>query len=262
MSSDTPLAIVTGASSGIGRELARLFASNGYDLILCADDADVDTTAAQLRELGSTVSTIRLDLRDRGAVDELSKEIAATGRPVDAAALNAGVGLGDAFVDQDLDDVQSIIDLNVTSTTRLAHGLLKDMVARNEGRILVTSSVASTMPGSFQAVYNASKSFLQSFTEAVQDELKDTGVVLTALMPGPTDTNFFHRAEMDDTPVGQASKDDPAQVAQQGFDALMNGDRKVVAGSLKTKAQEAVTSLLPDSVKAAAHRRMAEPNTD
>ena len=117
------------------------------------------------------------------------------------------------------------------------------------------------MPGSFQAVYNASKSFLQSFAQAVANELKDTGVTITSLMPGPTETNFFHRADMDDTKVGTSAKDDPAQVAAQGFEALMKGTDKLVAGSVGTKAQGLANKVLPDKLKSAAHRRMAEPGS-
>jgi short-subunit dehydrogenase len=182
------------------------------------------------------------------------------GRPLSAAALNAGIGRGGPFLETDLQDEFDVIDLNVRSTVHLAKLVLRDMAPRNEGRVLVTSSIASTMPGSFQAVYNASKSFLQSFTEALQNELKDTGVTLTSLMPGPTETEFFLRAKMTDTPVGRSShKDDAAQVAEQGFEALMRGDRKVLAGSLSTKVQGVVNAVLPDSVKAAAHRLMAQP---
>ncbi len=181
------------------------------------------------------------------------------GRPVSAAALNAGVGQGGAFVDNDLADEIKIIDVNVTSTVHLAKRLLRDMVDRDDGRVLITSSIASMQPGSFQAVYNASKSFLQSFAEALQNELQDTKVTVTSLMPDPTDTNFFHRAGMDDTKVGQASKDDPAQVAKQGFDALMGGNDKVIAGSAQTKAQGVASKVLPDKLKAAVHRQMAEP---
>jgi short-subunit dehydrogenase len=144
---------------------------------------------------------------------------------------------------------------------RLAKHVLRDMAARSEGRVLFTSSIASTMPGSYQAVYNASKSFIQSFAQAVAEELKDRGVTVTSLMPGPTETDFFHRAEMDDTKVGASQKDDPAQVAKQGFEALMKGEGKVVGGSLGTKAQEALGSVLPDRVKAAMHSRMAEPGS-
>lgn len=178
-----------------------------------------------------------------------------------AAALNAGVGQGGAFLDTDLADEIEIIDLNVTSTVHLAKRLLPDMVSRNDGKMLITSSIASTMPGSFQAVYNASKSFLQSFAEALQNEIKDSEVTITSLMPGPTDTNFFHRADMEDTKVGAGPKDDPAQVAKQGFEALMGGKDKIIAGSVKTKVQGIANKVLPDKAKAAAHRRMAEPGS-
>ena len=204
---------------------------------------------------------MRADLRTADGVETLYSALTATGRPVSAAALNAGVGRGGAFLDTDLDDEIEIIDLNITSTVRLAKRLLRDMAARDEGRVLITSSIASTMPGSFQAVYNASKSFLQSFAQALQNELKDTGVTITSLMPGPTDTNFFHRADMDDTKVGASSKDDPAQVAAQGFEALMGGTDKVVAGSVGTKVQGLANKVLPDKLKSAAHRRMAEPGS-
>jgi len=258
------LAVVTGASSGIGLELARQFAGHGYDLIVAAEDTELSAAAETLRaESDADVRAVRVDLRDSAGVEELDAAIRADGRPLDAIALNAGVGQGGAFVDTDLADELSIIDLNIVSTVVLAKMVLRDMVAAGHGRVLVTSSIASTMPGSFQAVYNASKSFLQSFTEALQNELKDTGVTLTSLMPGPTDTEFFERADMaDDTKVGTSEKDDPAKVARQGFEALMSGDSRVVGGGLKTKAQEAVGKAMPDKLKAAMHRQMAEPGSD
>jgi short-subunit dehydrogenase len=254
-----PLALVTGASSGIGLELARQFGQNGFDLVIAAEDAGLSAAAAELRSTGAVVQTVQVDLRTPEGVRQLYATATAAGRALDAAALNAGVGQGGAFIDTDLADDQEIIDLNITSTVRLAKLVLREMVGRGEGKVLITSSIASTMPGSFQPIYNASKSFLQSFAEAVAEELKDTGVTITSLMPGPTDTNFFHRAEMDDTPVGEGKKDDPAQVAAQGFAALMDGKNKIVAGSLKTKAQGAMNDVMPDKVKAMAHRQMAEP---
>ena len=253
-----PLALVTGASSGIGRELARQFTENGFDLVVSAEDEQIEAAAAELRASGADVRAVRADLRTAEGVHVLHE---AVGRPLDAAALNAGVGRGGAFLDTDIDDEVEIIDLNVTSTVRLAKLVLRDMAARGQGRVLVTSSIASTMPGTYQAVYNASKSFLQSFSEAVAEELRDTGVTVTSLMPGPTETEFFHRADMDDTKVGSASKDDPAQVAKQGFDALMSGERKVVAGSLSTKASGVANAVLPDAVKGRMHRKMAEPGS-
>jgi uncharacterized protein len=256
-----PLAVVTGASSGIGRELAKQFAAHDFDLVINAEDDAIADVGAELEATGVDVRTVRADLRTAEGVETLYAAVAAVGRPVSAAALNAGVGRGGAFLDTDLDDEIEIIDLNITSTVRLAKRLLRDMAARDEGRVLITSSIASTMPGSFQAVYNASKSFLQSFAQAVANELKDTGVTITSLMPGPTETNFFHRADMDDTKVGTSAKDDPAQVAAQGFEALMKGTDKLVAGSVGTKAQGLANKVLPDKLKSAAHRRMAEPGS-
>jgi short-subunit dehydrogenase len=261
MTETKPLAVVTGASSGIGLELARQFAEHDFDLLINAEDGGLDGTAAQLRQSGADVQTVHADLTSYEGVEQLYSAIRSTGRPVAAAALNAGVGQGGAFLDTELKSELEIIDLNVTSTVHLAKRLLTDMVARDEGKVLVTSSIAATMPGSFQAVYNASKSFLQSFSEALQNELKETNVTVTSLMPGPTDTNFFARADMQDTKVGRAKKDDPAQVAKQGFEALMAGKDKIVAGSTKTKAQGVANKVLPDKLKAAAHRQMAEPES-
>jgi uncharacterized protein len=253
--------MVTGASSGIGRELAQQFAEHGFDLVVNAENDGVHAAAVELRATGADVRAVRADLRTAEGVEHLWSAVSDTGRPLDAAALNAGVGKGGAFVDTELADELAIIDLNVTSTARLAKHILREMTSRKEGRVLITSSIASTMPGSFQAVYNASKSFLQSFAEALQEELRDSGVTVTSLMPGPTETDFFRRADMEDTKVGASSKDDPAQVAKQGFEALMKGERRVVAGSLSTRAQEAAGKALPDALKAKAHRRMAEPGS-
>lgn len=259
---DRPLALVTGASSGIGYELAKLFVGHGYDLLVAAEDERLDRAAEVLGQASEgTVTPVRADLRRPESVETLFEAVTATGRPLAAAALNAGVGRGGAFVETDLDDEQEIIDLNISSTVHLAKLVLRDMVGRGAGRVLVTSSIASTMPGTFQAVYNASKSFLQSFTEALQNELEDSGVTITSLMPGPTETDFFHRADMDDTRVGASSKDDPAQVAEQGFRAMLNGDAKVIAGSVSTKASGVANAVLPDAAKAQLHRLMAEPGS-
>jgi uncharacterized protein len=264
--STKPLAVVTGASSGIGLELAKEFAGNGFDLIVAAEDPELATAAEQLRGLGAEVDPIQVDLAAAGGVDELYAGITAAGRPVAALALNAGIGAGGSFAGPDADRTPlaqelHIVDLNVRSTVHLAKHVLTDMVARDEGRVLFTSSIAATMPGAFQAVYNASKSFVQSFALALRNELKDTNVTVTALMPGPTDTEFFERADMLDTKVGAGDKDDPADVARDGFEALMAGDERVVSASMKTKAQGRGSRFLPDRAKAAAHRKLAEPGS-
>jgi short-subunit dehydrogenase len=256
-------AVVTGASSGIGFELAKQFAEHGFDLMVAAEDDSIAQAAEDLRRDGQNqVLPVRVDLATYDGVEQLYAAILQTGRAVDAVALNAGRGIGGDFATQtELRDELNVIDVNVTSTVHLAKRILPDMIARGAGRLLFTSSIASMMPGTYQAVYNASKSFVQSFAEALRDELKDTGVTVTALMPGPTETNFFHRAEMDDTRVGASDKDDPAVVAKQGFEAMMKGDQKVVAGSMKTKVQGAASKIMPDSAKARMHRGMAEPGS-
>ncbi len=257
-----PLAVVTGASSGIGFELARQFADHGYDLVVAAEDDELEQATKEL-SVSAQVIPVKVDLAEYTGVEKLADAVEATGRAVDALALNAGMGLGGGFVqDQRLDDVMRLIRLNVESTVHLAKRLMPAMVERGEGRVLFTSSIASEMPGSFQAAYNASKSFVQSFAEAVGNELQDTGVTVTALMPGPTDTEFFDRAGLEDTKMGASDKkDDPAEVAKQGFEAMMEGKTKVIAGGLMTKAQGAMSKVLPDKLKAAAHRKMAEPGS-
>ncbi len=259
MTEPRPLALVTGASSGIGLELARQFAEHGFDLVVTAEDAELTTAAEQLRTTGTAVQTVHADLRTAEGVQAVYDAVTATGRPLAAAALNAGVGRGGPFVDNPLEDELAIVDLNVRSTVVLAKSVVRDMAARGEGRVLFTSSVASTMPGPYQAVYNASKSFVQSFAEALATELRDTGVTVTSLMPGPTDTEFFDRGDLTDTKLGQGPKDDPAQVAKQGFEAMMKGETKVLGGSLLSKAQAVVNSVLPDRLKSAGHAKMAEP---
>ena len=262
-------AVVTGASSGIGFHLAEELADAGFDLLIAAEDAELQTAAADLRAKGAEVEAVQVDLTTDAGVDELAQRIAATGRPVEALALNAGRGAGGAFVSADgtkqtqLEDELAIIDLNCRSTVHLAKHVLPDMVRRGEGRVLITSSIASTMPGAYQAVYNASKSFTQAFALAIREELKDSGVTVTSLMPGPTETEFFEVADMDeDTKIGTSSKDDPKLVAKQGFEGMMAGDERVEAGSLSSKAQGRFSRVLPDALKAKGHTQMAKPGTD
>ncbi|MEV7802295.1 SDR family NAD(P)-dependent oxidoreductase [Microbispora sp. NPDC088329] len=257
---ERPLALVTGASSGIGYELARQFAQHGFDVVVTAEDAELDAAAESLKEYGGQVIPVRADLTRYDEVERLWTSAVAAGRPLDAVAINAGVGVGGAFArDTSLAAELKLIELNVTSAVHLAKRAVAAMTTLGKGKILFTSSVAALTPGPFEAVYAASKAFLHSFSEALRNELKDSGVTVTSLLPGPTDTEFFERAGMEDTRVGSGKKDDPAEVARQGFDALMKGDDKVVAGSLANKVQGVAGRLTPDTAKAAMHRRMAEP---
>src|SRR4051812_41340509 len=215
-----PFAIVTGASSGIGLELAAICAQQGFDLLIAADRPEIHTAADRVRSLGAAVTVVETDLANTEGVDRLWA--AAEGRLVDALLANAGHGLGHGFLDQDFDQARHVIDTNITGTIYLIQKVGRDMRARGQGRILITGSVAGFMPGSFQAVYNGTKAFIDSFSFALRNELKDTGVTVTCLMPGPTETEFFERADLMDTKVGQQKKDDPAKVARDGFDAMMN----------------------------------------
>lgn len=253
-----PLAIVTGASAGIGYELAKLCAENGYDLLIAADQAAIHNAAKDLEALGAAVDAVEADLATIEGVDTLYAAV--KGRPVGALLANAGHGLGHAFLDQDFAQVRHVIDTNITGTIYLIQKIGRDMRTRGEGRILITGSIAGFMPGSFQAVYNGTKAFIDSFSFALRNELKDTGVTVTCLMPGATDTEFFERADMLDTQVGQDKKDDPADVAKVGFDAMMRGDGDVVSG-WKNKFTTVLASVTPAGMLAEQHRKMAEPGS-
>jgi len=250
-------AIVTGASSGIGYELAKCCAQDGFDLLVAADEP-IQAAADDFRALGATVDAIEADLATMEGVDRLYA--ASNGRPVDALLANAGHGLGKGFLDQDFDDVRHLIDTNITGTLCLLQKVGRDMRTRGAGRILITGSIAGFMPGTFQAAYNGSKAFLDSFSFALRAELKDTGVTVTCLMPGATDTEFFERADLMDTKIGQAKKDDPADVARQGYDAMLRGDGDVVTG-WKNKLQTAIASVTPAGVLAEMHRKQTEPGS-
>jgi uncharacterized protein len=259
MSSDRELAAVTGASNGIGFELAMQFAANGFDLIVAAEDDRLHGRVPELEALGASVTAVQCDLATHEGVERLFSAIQGAGRPLDAIALNAGVGVAGEFIHTSLEDDLNLIALNITSVVHLAKRVLPGMVQRGHGRVLITASIASTMPGPFYATYAASKAFDLSFAEAIRYELKDTGVTVTALMPGPTDTDFFRRAGLLDTKAGQGPKDDPAEVAADGFHALMKGDDHVVAGSKKNAVQAVASKAMPEPVKAAVHARSTEP---
>jgi short-subunit dehydrogenase len=252
-----PLAVVTGASSGIGYELAKLFADDGYDLVVAADTPLAEAAQA-LRQLGAQVDEVQADLSAEDGIQALVGKIG--NRPVDVLAANAGHGLGKGFLDESFEDILHVINTNITGTVRLAWLLGQRMRDRGQGRILFTGSIAGLMPGSFQAVYNASKAFVDSFSFALRNELKDSGVTVTVLMPGPTDTEFFERAGLMDTKVGQDKKMDPADVAKYGYDAMKRGDGDVVAG-FSNKVQAAMAAMTPQSMLAEQHRKMAEPGS-
>jgi len=253
-----PFAIVTGASSGIGLELAAICAREGFDLLVAADRPEIQTAAERFRSLGAETVAVEVDL---ATIEGVLQLVAAAGnRPVAALLANAGHGLGHAFLDQDFDQVRHVIDTNITGTIFLVQWIGRQMRARGQGRILLTGSIAGFMPGTYQAVYNGTKAFIDSFSFALRAELKDSGVTVTCLMPGATETDFFERADMLDTSVGQGKKDDPAAVAQLGFDAMMRGDGDVVSGWMN-KLRSAIANVTPAAMLAEQHRRMAEPSS-
>jgi short-subunit dehydrogenase len=255
-----PFAVVTGASTGIGRALAREFARQGFDLLITSTGPQIGDAAREVADLGASVATFEADLATYDGVERFYGAIVATGRPVDAIAINAGVGLGGAFVGgTDLGDELNLIRLNIISSVHLAKRVLPAMVERGAGQVLFSTSIEALMPGSFEAAYAASKAFLLSFSQALRNELRDTGVTITALLPGATDTPIFHRANMDNTLVGKSPKDDPETVAKQAVAALLEGRDHVIAGSLITKAIGAVAKVVPDVVNAELHRITSKP---
>ena len=251
------LAIVTGASSGIGLEIAKLAAEDGYDLIVAADTPFVEAGPA-LKDSGVNVEEVEADLATKQGVDQLLAKVG--DRQVDVLVANAGHGLGHGFLDQSPDEWLHVINTDVTGTLMLVQPIVQRMVERGQGRVLMTGSIAGHLAGAFQAVYNGSKAFIDSFAAALNEELRDTGVTVTCLKPGATETNFFHRAELDDTKVGQAKKDDPADVAKAGWEAMNKGEPSVIYG-LKNKMQVAAAGVLTDATTAKLHRAQAEPGS-
>jgi uncharacterized protein len=267
MDTPRPLAVVTGGSSGIGFELARQFAQNGYDVVIAAENQGHLVEAAQaLRGLGegggSEAIPVQADLATFEGTRKLYERVQALGRPVEALAANAGVGVGGDFLrETDLDQELRMIRLNIDHVVHLTKLVGRDMLERGRGRILITSSVAGVLPGPREAVYAASKAFLLFFSQALRNELQDTGVTVTALQPGPTETSFFHRADLDDTKVGQSDKkSDPADVAREGFEALMAGKDHVVAGAMN-KLQTGMAAVMPGKLKTAVHGGLTRPAT-
>jgi short-subunit dehydrogenase len=253
-----PLAVVTGASTGIGLELAKCCAEQGFDLVVVADEPAIELAATSLKSFGGQVEALEADLATLEGVDELYGLLA--GRRVEALLANAGRGLGKGFLEQDFDRVLGVVNTNITGTLYLIQKVGRDMRKQGGGKILITGSIAGFMPGTYQAVYNASKAFLDSFSFALRAELKDSGVTVTCLMPGATETDFFDRADLLDTKIGQSKKDDPKDVARTGFKAMMRGDGDVVAG-WHNKLQSAIANVTPAAVLAEQHRKQAEPGS-
>jgi len=253
-----PFAIVTGASTGIGLELAKQCAEDGYDLLIAADEPEIEAAAEQLRRFGGEVEAIEADLATTEGVDQLIE--AAAGRDVDALLANAGRGLGEAFLDQDFEAARHVVDTNITGTIYLIHRVGNEMRQRRQGKILSTGSIAGYIPGTFQAVYNGTKAFIDSFSIALRNELKDSGITVTCLMPGATETEFFDRAGLEDTKIGSAKKADPAGVAKDGYQAMKKGEADIVSG-FGNKVRVAAASITPATVLAEQHRKTAEPGS-
>jgi short-subunit dehydrogenase len=253
------LSIVTGASSGIGLELAKCCARDGMDVIIAANEPEIEQAAETLRGLGAGhVQPVQADLSGEGGVDKLIAAV--KGRDVEHLIANAGRGLGDGFLDQDWAAARYVADTNIIGTIYLIHELGRRMRDAGHGRVLITGSIAGFMPGSYQAVYNGSKAFLDSFSYALREELKDSGVSVTCLMPGATETEFFERADMMDTKIGQEKKMDPAEVAKQGYDAMLSGDGQVITG-WKNKMQAAMAHVVSAEGLAKQHAKEAAPGT-
>jgi uncharacterized protein len=251
------LAIVTGASSGIGLEIAKLAAKDGYDLIVAADTPFVEAAPA-LKELGANVQEIETDLATQQGVDQLLSALA--GREVDVLVANAGQGVGGPFMGQSPQQWMHVIDTNITGTLLLLQPIVRRMVARGEGKVLITGSIAGHMAGAFNAVYNGTKAFIDNFAVALNEELRDSPVTITCLKPGATETEFFARAGMEDTKIGQAKKDDPADVARTGWEAMKKGEASVIHG-FKNKLQLAAASVMPETAMAKLHRAETEPGS-
>jgi len=256
-------ALITGASSGIGYELAKLFAEDGYNLITVARSGDeLQQQATEFsQKYGVDVIPMAKDLFQPQAAFELYDEVKAKGLTVDALVNDAGQGQFGLFVEQDIHRLLDIIQLNVKSLTVLTHLFLKDMVARNEGKILQLASIASQLPGPWQAVYHATKAYVLSFTEALISELKDSAVTLTALQPGATDTDFFNKADMQDSKITDTKLSDPAKVAKDGYEALMSGDDKIISGT-KNKVMVGMSNVMPESLVADQMKKMQEPKDE
>jgi uncharacterized protein len=254
-----PLALVTGASAGIGAEIAMELARRGHDIVATGRSETLHEVASQLRELGADVHEVRADLSSYDGVEGLWQQASALGRPLDVAVLNAGFSIGGAFVDTDLAEELRLIAVNVNAVVHLAKRVLPPMLERGRGRVLVTSSISATKPTPYETVYGPSKAFEFSFAQALREELRGTGVTVTALLPGATDSDFHARAGMGATVIGRSKKNDRHLVARQGVDAMLLGKDHVIGGDRATRRQALLNRFLPETVKARRHAGRARP---
>jgi short-subunit dehydrogenase len=261
-SEQRPLGAVTGASTGIGFELAKEFVRNGFDVVIVSDEESIHDVAEELEELGGQAIGVQADLRKRKGVEAFYEAITETGRPLEAIALNAGIGFAGAFAESELEEQLSSVNLNCASVVHLTHLVLPEMVERGEGKILITSSIASQTPGPYMTVYHATKAFDQFFAHGLRVELQESGVTVTSLMPGPTDTEFFERGHMEDTKIGASeNKDSAEEVARQGFEAMMAGRDHVVGGAWKNTMEVIMAKFMPEALKAKQTAPMAKPGS-
>ena len=256
------LAFVTGASSGIGYQLALQLAQRGYDLAVTASSDRLTQAARDFEAAGAQVLVIQADATKRDEVEKAWQQVESAGRPVAVACINAGIGEGGLFATEtSLDQELAIVDLNCASTVQFGKYAAKQMATRGSGNILFTASIASETTSPKMAVYSASKSFVLSLSKSLRFELKDAGVNVTALQPGPVDTNFFEVAHMSDTKIGTEGKksNEPDVVAKTGLDALFKGEEHVYASDWMTKLEGAVAAVTPNSVQAAMQEKMMQP---
>jgi short-subunit dehydrogenase len=260
MNTEKKYTMITGATSGIGYELTKLFAKDGHNLILVArTQVDLDKCAEEMRQHGVEVYTISKDLMKPEAPYEIFDEVKERGIVVDILVNDAGQGEYGLFIDNDLQRELDIIQLNVIALTVLTKLFVKEMVSAGSGKVLNLASIASKIPGPWQAVYHGTKAYVHFLTEAIRQELKDTGVTLTSLLPGATDTDFFHKADMERAKIVQETDlSDPAKVAKDGYDALMAGDDMVISG-FKNKMNVKLNTVLPDSMATKNLGKLQEP---
>lgn len=256
-----PLAVVTGASSGIGYELAREFAEHGFDLVIAAEEASLALAKQAFESYGASVESVQVDLTEFPGMDYLVQRIRSLEVPVKALAINAGIAVSGDFLSTDFKAEMNLIKLNVISSVHLAKHIAKDMVEQGEGRILFTSSIAAVAPTPYFSVYGASKAFLHSFAEAIRYELEGTGVSVTSMLPGATETAIFRRAKMENTQLAAGEKDNPSDIAREGFEALMSGKDLVIPGSFKNKLHSTLGRILPAQAAARLNSRLTKPGS-